>query len=360
MNVNDLLNTCDSIAPFSSSESWDNTGLLVGDKNDDVKGILITLDCAPDTVQEAVDTGANVIISHHPIIFPSVNNVNEEFIGSIIRKLIKNDINLIVMHTNLDHQPEGVSHMIAETLGFSNTKVLIPRAGQFKKLRVNVPNEDRETLKNALAQNGVGQIGEYSDCFFEYPVKGQFKPGDKSDPHIGQKGELEYVKEHIVEGIFEEKDERRVISSLIETHSYEEPAYDILSLDNASNMGLGVKFEYNDSLDALIELIKDKTGLPIVNVVKGNDKPIHTVAIIGGSGMSEADAAFNSGADVLITGDVKYHDAYDAKLLGRNIIDAGHYLEILMVKGLRKLLQDKVSTIDIYETAVNTNPFLDK
>lgn len=356
MKVNELLSICDTIAPFSSSESWDNTGLIVGDKSDEVRGILTALDCSLKTIDEAVERDANVIISHHPVIFPSVNNVTENFIGQVIRKLIKNDINLIVMHTNLDHQPEGVSHMIAQKLGFTHTEILIPKAGEYKKLRVNIPGEDKDTLKVHLAKNGVGQLGEYSDCFFEYPVKGQFKPSDNADPHIGFKGTLEYVDEYIVEGIFEGKDEDNVTRALIEAHPYEEPAYDILTLNNVSKMGLGVTFNYEGTLESLVDLIKSKTGLPIVNVVKGNELPIKNAAIIGGSGMSYADAAFNSGADVLITGDVKYHEAYDAKILERNVIDAGHYLESLMIEGLCDLLKERVD-INIYKSEVNTNPF---
>lgn len=357
MKVSELLNVCDNIAPFSSSESWDNTGLIVGDVSDDVSGILVSLDCSLETIDEAVNRELNVIISHHPIIFPSINKVTEEFTGQVIRKLIKNDINLIVMHTNLDHQPDGVSHMIAKKLGFKDTNILIPISGDFKKLRVNVPEENREELKSHLAENKVGRLGEYSDCFFEYRVKGQFKPGEHANPHIGSSNTLEHVDEYIVEGIFENKDIHQVVQAVVEAHPYEEPAYDILSLDNQSKMGLGVVFEYEGTLETLKSLIESKSETRVVNVVKGNNSRINKVAVIGGSGMSYADAAFKSGADVLITGDVKYHEAYDSKLLGRNIIDAGHYLEVLMVEGLSELLREKVD-VHIFETEVNTNPFI--
>ncbi|MFD2829469.1 Nif3-like dinuclear metal center hexameric protein [Corticicoccus populi] len=356
MKVSELLNICDNIAPFSSAESWDNTGLIVGDESEKVNGILISLDCASETVDEAVQKGANVIISHHPVIFPSVNTVTEKFVGRVIRKLIKNDINLIVMHTNLDHQPDGVSHMIADKLGFLNTNILLPVSGEFKKIRINIPENDKEKLKSHLAENKVGSVGEYSNCFFEYPVAGQFKPNENANPHIGSADVFEEVEEYIVEGIFEEKHQHQVIQALIDIHPYEEPAYDILNLENQSKMGLGVTFDYDGSLESLVELIQTKAGTPVVNVVKGNKEKIQKAAVIGGSGMSYAEAAFNSGIDVLITGDVKYHEAYDAKLLNRNIIDAGHYIEVLMVEGLSRLLQDQTD-VNIFETEVNTNPF---
>lgn len=356
MDVNSLMKTLDEIAPFKDSESWDNTGLLAGDRNREVTGVLTTLDCHPKTVDEAIENNLNVIIAHHPVIFPKISSVTEEGIGTVIRKLIKNDINLIAMHTNLDHQPLGVSHMIAEKLGYTETKTLINHEDFYKKLRINIPEEDVEQLKNDLSKAGVGVQGEYSECFFEYPVKGQFRPGEGADPHIGQDNELEHVDEYIVEAIFEASHEQKVVEALIKSHPYEEPAYDILSLYKPGDKGLGVSFEFGGPLEDLISLIEEKSGLEMVNVVRGNDHPVRKVAVIGGSGMSYIDQAFNGDVDVLITGDVKYHEAYDARLIGRNIIDTGHYMEYVMADGLKNLIDDKIE-LNVQSTKVSTNPF---
>ncbi|WP_411844297.1 Nif3-like dinuclear metal center hexameric protein [Salinicoccus sp. HZC-1] len=356
MDVKELIGILDRIAPFKDSEDWDNTGLLVGDLNHEVTGVLTTLDCGLETVDEALDNDINVIVAHHPIIFPNVSKVTESGVGSIIRKLIKYDINLIAMHTNLDHQPKGVSHMIAEQLGFKDTEILIKHQTFYKKLRINIPAEDREQLKQDLSKAGVGEQGDYSECFFEYPVKGQFRPGDESDPHIGSRGALEHVDEYIVEAIFEAAHEQETVDALIASHPYEEPAYDILSINKPSDKGLGVLFEYDGSLDTLVSLIEEKSGLPVVNVVKGSDKGINKVAVIGGSGMGHINQAFAAGADVLLTGDVKYHEAYDAKLAGRNIIDTGHYMEIVMAEGLKNLIENEID-VKIRATKISTNPF---
>ncbi len=358
MKIKEILNVLDEIAPFKDSEDWDNTGLLVGDKEDEVTGILTVLDCSLETVEEAVENDLNTIISHHPLIFPEITEVTEDFYGKIIRKLIKNDINLITMHTNLDHQPKGVSHMIAEALGFSETEILIPKKYELKKLRVNIPAENKEELKQGLSQAGVGNQGDYSECFFEYPIKGQFRPNEDANPHIGTNNELEIVDEYIVEAIFDSWMQDEVIDTLLKVHPYEEPAFDVFTINNVPNKGLGVKFECSESFDALVQLIEDKMGHAVVNTVKGNDDEISTVGIIGGSGMGYADAAFGQGIDVLITGDVKYHEAYDARLRGRNIIDAGHYLETFMVEGLKTLILEKID-IKVIGSKVNTNPFQD-
>lgn len=356
MDVKALFGILDKIAPFDDSESWDNTGLLVGDLNAEVTGVLTTLDCRPETVDEAVENDINVIISHHPLIFPEISKVTEDGVGSIIRKLIKNDVNLIAMHTNLDHQPKGVSHMIAQQLGFEDTEILIRHQEFYRKLRINIPAEDRGELKQKLSNAGVGEQGDYTECFFEYPVKGQFRPGNEANPHIGSQGELEHVDEYIVEAIYEAAHEQKIVDALIAAHPYEEPAYDILSINKPGDKGLGVVFSYQGTIDDLVSLIEEKSGLTAVNTVRGSDKKINKVAVIGGSGMSYINEAYAAGADILLTGDVKYHEAYDAKLAGRNVIDTGHYMEIAMTEGLKKLIEDEIS-IKVLSTRITTNPF---
>lgn len=357
IRVSDLLNQLNVIAPFSDSEDWDNTGLLVGDASDAVEGVLTALDCSLNTVDEAIMQGANVIVSHHPLIFPEISNVVNDGPGKVIRKLIKNDINLIAMHTNLDHQPDGVSHMIAAKLGFDQTEILFPHEGSFKKLRVNINAEDKESFKQNLLKNApVGNVGDYTEVSYEYTVHGQFKPEGEANPTIGEVGKLEHVEEYVVECIFEGKHKDDVVAALKQYHPYEEPVYDIFSIDKAANTGLGVKFSFGDTLDSLIDLLENRAEIKVVNVVKGNDKIVGNVGIIGGSGMSYADAAFSKGIDVLVTGDVKYHEAYDAKAAGQNIIDAGHYLEAVMVSGLAELLAEKID-VKVIASNVSTNPF---
>lgn len=357
LKISDLLKNLNDIAPFSDSEQWDNTGLLVGNEDDTVTGIITALDCSIDTVEEAVINNANVIISHHPLIFPNVSKVNNEGAGKVIRKLIKEDINLITMHTNLDYQKNGVSHMIAEALGFSETEVLVVEKGYIKKLRVNINAEDKDEFKeNLLKYSPAGTMGDYTEVSYEYKVHGQFRPGEDANPTIGESGEIEHVDEYVIECIFDGRDQHSVIDAVRRFHPYEEPAYDIFTLDREADTGLGVKFNYGDTLESLVQLIENKTGLKTVNTVKGNGDIIKTAAIIGGAGMSYAGEAFKNGANVLITGDVKYHEAYDAKAAGRNIIDAGHYIEVLMTKGLAELVAQKLD-VPVAASKVSTNPF---
>ncbi|HJE20558.1 MAG TPA: Nif3-like dinuclear metal center hexameric protein [Aliicoccus persicus] len=357
MKVNDLLNIVNNISPLHYGESWDNNGLLVGDEQAEVTGILTTLDCHPDVVKEAIDQNINVIVSHHPLIFSKLSKVTEDGIGSIIRTLIKHDINLISIHTPLDFQPYGVSNMIAKALGFNESEVLIKQTEDYQKLRVNVPKENVEAIKTGLAKVGVGNQGDYSECFFEYPVQGQFRPNENANPHIGKNNELEVVEEYIVEAIFPTHLKKQVIEQLYQVHPYEEPAFDVLTLEREIEIGLGVKVSDETTLDALVEKIKVLEISGSINLVRANDAPIKSIGIIGGSGMSYVNDAFKAGIDVLITGDVKYHEAYDAKLNKQNIIDAGHFIEVVMMNGLKDLLEDKVSGLPVKASRVNTNPF---
>lgn len=356
MKVSKLLDVINEIAPFRYAEPWDNNGLLVGDKESDVTGIITTLDCHPDVIEEAIENNCNVIVAHHPLIFSKLSAVTEEGVGKIVRALIKHDINLIALHTPLDHQASGVSHMIAEHLGYTDTTVMLKQSEQYKKLRINVPKEDVEHVKSALSEAGVGTQGDYSECFFEYPVQGQFRPNEEANPHIGSSNELEIVEEYIVEAIFPHELTRVVIDTIHAAHPYEEPAYDIYTLEHEIDVGLGVKVAVDTTLDALVNKLNEVSS-GVVNVVRGNDKPVKSVGIIGGAGASYIDDAFRTGIDVLITGDVKYHEAYDAKLDDRNIIDAGHFLEVVMIEGLAKQLKEKITDVNIVESTVNTNPF---
>lgn len=355
--VKELFKILDDIAPFNDSESWDNTGLLVGDMNDEVDGVLTTLDCHEHTVDEAIEKGLNVIVAHHPLIFSKLSNITESGIGKIVRKLIKHDINLIAMHTNLDHQTNGVSHMIASELGFNDTEVLLPLKGDYKKLRVNITADDKGEFKeNMLKHAPVGQMGNYSEVSYEYEVDGQFRPTENANPTLGQSGELEFVREFVVECIFDAKDTEAVVAAIYKYHPFETPAFDIISIDLNQAEGLGVTFNYGKSLDDLVADLENVMNRKIVNLVRANDKTINKVAVIGGSGMSYISEVFKQDVDVLITGDVKYHEAYDAKNAGLNVIDAGHYLEVFMINGLKNLIEQKCD-LTVMTSEVNTNPF---
>ncbi|QYA49197.1 Nif3-like dinuclear metal center hexameric protein [Nosocomiicoccus ampullae] len=354
MNIKQLVEKLNNIAPFNEAEDWDNVGLLVGSNKNEMTGVMTTLDCNLEVIEDAIDNDVNTIIAHHPIIFPKISKLDDSYQSDIIKTLIKNDLNLIAMHTNLDHQSNGVSSIIAKNLGLKVVSPLIRHDEISYKLRVNIPKEDKEDFKKQLNQIGFGNQGDYSECFFEYDVQGQFKPNEQANPTIGTNNELEYVDEVIIESIFDGSREK--ILNMIEAHPYEEPAYDVFKITKPTSKGLGVVAEFNGTMDDLVEVVRNQSKSPVVNVVKGNDDKMTRVAIIGGSGASFISEARKQ-ADCLITGDIKYHEAFDAKEEGYNLIDAGHYLEYMMIEGLKDLLIEQLD-LKVVATKVNTNPFM--
>lgn len=174
MKLSKLMSILDYHVPFSTAESWDNVGLLIGDENQQVNGILTALDCTEEVVDQAIDKNINIIIAHHPLIFKGIKNIVQTGYGKIIRKLIQNDINLIAMHTNLDVNPSGVNKMLADTLDLNNVNQINQRYTTYYKVQTFIPKENVENFKDQLNQLGLAKEENYEYCFFESAGKGQF------------------------------------------------------------------------------------------------------------------------------------------------------------------------------------------
>ena len=207
MKLSKLISILDTHVPFSTAESWDNVGLLIGDENQQVNGILTALD-TEDVVNQAIDKNINTIIAHHPLIFKGIKNIVQTGYGKIIRKPIQNDINLIAMHTNLDVNPNGVNKMLADTLGLNNIKLINQQNTTYYKVQTFIPKENVENFKDQLNQLGLAKEGNYEYCFFESAGKGQFKPVGEANPYLGQLDSIEYVDEIKLEFMISENENK--------------------------------------------------------------------------------------------------------------------------------------------------------
>lgn len=364
MKINTLLNIINKHVPLDTAEEWDNVGLLIGDKESEVTGILTTLDCTNDVVEEAIALNYNTIISHHPLIFKGVNNIVEnDGYGAIIRKLIKSNINLIALHTNLDVYKYGVNKMLADKIGLSNLSFLNEETHAYYKVQFFVPEEHKELLKGKLSEHGLATEGDYEHCFFESKGTGNFKPVTGAKPFIGNMDEIEAVKECKVEFMIK-ANQKSLAQQLIEQyHPYETPVYDFISMTKVADYGLGMIGELDKPLTAkdFAESVKTSLSIPSVRFTGDIESTVKHVAIIGGSGIGFEYKANASGADIFITGDVKHHDALDAKTNAINILDINHYSEYVMKEGLLDLLHAwlkcKDITFNIKASTINTNPF---
>ena len=360
MKLEALCRKLEEWAPLSYQESYDNSGLLVGDPKMNLTGVLVSLDCVEDIVDEAIKKGCNVIVSHHPIIFKGLKKlVGKDYIERTVLKAIKNDIALYAIHTNLDNIHSGVSKMMAERLGLKKTQVLSPKKNLLKQLVTYVPKESAEKVRNALFDCGAGSIGEYSECNFSVDGEGSFRGSENSNPIIGKIGERTQVNEQRIEMVFPIYLESKVVSTLKKTHPYEEIAYSIISLDNShSYVGSGLIGELSEPVNTLnfLKSLKVKLQTDCIRHTSLSNKKIQKVALCGGAGSFLLSAARLQNADVFITGDFKYHEFFDAEnqIL---IADIGHYESEQYTKDLiADFLRKKFPKFAVHLSDVNTNP----
>ncbi len=307
-----------------------------------------------------------MIIAHHPLLFRPLKKIDINTPhGRIVEKAIKHDITIYAAHTNLDVAPGGVNDLMAEALRLQNVDVLAPTQSiSLVKLAVFVPIEDAEKVRDALGKVGAGHIGEYSYCSFSSEGVGRFLPEEGANPHIGEQGKLEEVKEVKIETIFPENLKKRVIRALLKAHPYEEPAYDMYPLHNDGNvLGLGRigYLEKEMTLEAFAQHVKEAFSVKGARVVGDLQTPIKKVAVLGGDGNKYMNQAIYKGADVIVTGDVYYHVAHDAMMDGLSIVDPGHNVEKIMKEAvkqfLKKYIEDKKAATEVISSKVNTDPF---
>ncbi len=360
MQIKDITGFLESIAPLAYQESYDNSGLIVGDKNAVAKKVLITLDCTEAVVDEAIKEKCQLIIAHHPIVFSGMKKFNgKTYVERTVMKAIKHDIGIYAIHTNYDNVMTGVNAMICEKLGIWDHQILAPKKGLLKKLYTFIPLSDYERVRQAVFDAGAGYIGNYSETSFNTTGHGTFRGNEKANPAIGKKGKLEQVEEGKLEVIFPANIENRIVAALKDAHPYEEVAYDIVSLDNAlASVGSGMIGRLKKPMDELTFLKKVKKELHagVVRHTPLLGKTVETVAVCGGAGRFLLSDAINSKADVYITSDIKYHEFFDAE--GRILLaDVGHYESEQFTKDLLfRHLSEKFPTFAFLLSKVHTNP----
>ena len=361
MSIKEIIQHLESIAPSAYQESYDNSGLIVGDANTVCTGVLICLDSTEDIVNEAITKGCNLIVAHHPIIFKGLKRLNgKNYIERTVIKAIKNDIAIYALHTNLDNVfYQGVSTMIAEKLGLKNTKILAPKKQLLSKLTTFSPVENTQSILDALYAAGAGQIGAYKNCSFRTEGTGTFLPTGDAQPHIGELNKDTEVTENRLEVIFPSYLSSKIIQTLKKTHPYEEVAYYLQSIENENQeVGSGIIGELETPCEALDFLQNVKTTMQcgVVRYTQLLEKKVQRIAVCGGSGSFLLRDALAQGADVFVTADYKYHEFFDAN--GRIIIaDIGHFeSEQYTIQLIFSIISKKFPTILVLETKINTNP----
>lgn len=360
MQIKQVTQYIESVAPLAFQESYDNAGLIIGSPDDEISGILISLDITEEVLDEAIAKKLNLVVCHHPIVFGGLKKLNgRNYVERCVVKAIKNNLAVYAAHTNLDSVFGGVNSRICEKLMLQNCRILAPVPNFLKKLITFVPVANAETVRNALFAAGAGNIGNYDSCSFNQSGLGTFRGNDQSNPFAGEKNQFHTEEEIRIETIFPKHLQSKIIQALLQAHPYEEVAYDIYPLDNEySQAGIGMIGDLPEPVTELdfLQTLKDIFNCQVIRHTDLLGKSISRVAVCGGSGSSYLSRAIAQKADIFVTGDFKYHQFFDAenKLV---IADIGHYESEQFTKEVfYELLTKKFPKFAVHLTDCNTNP----
>jgi dinuclear metal center YbgI/SA1388 family protein len=369
--VSEIISIMEEIAPSSLAETWDNVGLQVGRRDQAVNRIHIALDPTPEVVAAAADDGAEMLITHHPLIFAPIQTLDFATpLGGIFARSVLSPLSIYSAHTNLDSSPDGLNEAFARMIGMDDLVPLVPSSNSERvKLIFFVPEEYRQKVLKALFSCGAGSIGNYSCCSFSSAGRGTYMPSSEALPFEGSSGKLSCVDEVRVETVVKRSRIDHVLRVVQEVHPYETMEYNIYPMIGTSGVdeasaGLGRvgSFDSPLSLKDLAERVKEVFGMQVVRVVGDLDMPVRRVAVCTGSGASLMKAFYKSGADVFISGELKYHDARTVEEKGLGLVDAGHFgtehfVGPLLTRVLKEKFKERGLDVAVVASAIEKDPF---
>lgn len=359
MQLSEITKHLEQLAPLAYAEDFDNVGLLVSHTND-ITGILVCHDALEEVIEEAIVKKCNLVVCFHPILFSGLKKITgKNYVERAIIKAIKNDIAIYSVHTALDNHQNGVNKIFCNTLGLTNTKVLIPKQNFIQKLVTYTQPDNAEKLRNALFDAGAGNIGNYEDCSFNSQGIGTYMGNENSNPEYGNRFEFVESKEIKIEVTFEKYLQKNILKALFSNHIYEEVAYEIYKTENEhQNIGLGMIGELEKPMKPsdFLQFVKEKMECGGIRHSQFLNTEIKKVAVLGGSGSFAIKNAISAGADAFLTADLKYHQFYEAenKLL---LADIGHFESERYTKNyIVDFLKEKITNFAIILSELNTNP----
>ena len=364
--LSDIARDLEAWAPTGSAQDYDNVGLQIGDARREVTSVLTALDATPQVLDEAVEAGAELVVTHHPLIFQPLSSLTaDDYVSKLALSFAEAGVALYSAHTNLDAAPGGVSFALARTLGLEDVAFLDGFDETLVKLVVFVPEADFEGVRSALAEAGAGRIGDYEACAFSTDGTGFFRPGESTSPHVGTAGgDLESVDERKLEVEVSRWDLGTVLGALEDAHPYEEVAYDVYPVEQKNTRaGLGAigTLASPESLPDFLERVSDRLDAGSIRYAGADDASIERVAVCGGAGSDFIETARARGADAYVTADVKYHDFF--RVLdtdgtpGMAVVDPGHYETEALTEGLlADWLRERFDGLDVRSTGGRTSP----
>ncbi|MGC4960016.1 Nif3-like dinuclear metal center hexameric protein [Gordonia sp. DT218] len=360
----DVIEVLDRAYPRRLAEPWDSVGPVCGDPTEPVGSVLVCVDVTDAVVDVAVESGAQMVVAHHPLLLRGVDSVAADTVkGRLIHRLIRSGIALFTAHTNADSARPGVSDALAELMGLVDTVPIDPKpAAPIDKWVVMVPEGNAEQVSEAMFAAGAGAIGEYRDCSWSVVGTGQFEAQDAANPAIGVIGERTRVDEDRIEMVAARGLRAAVLAALRGAHPYEEPAFDILELaETADVVGLGrfgrlaSPMTVREFAERAAERLSSPSG---VRVAGDLDARVELVAVCGGAGDSLLDTVTAVGADVYLTGDLRHHPADESRRRGGPaLVDAGHWATEFPWCGQAATLLSESLAVDVAVYREPTDPF---
>ena len=360
--VSDICQWMEAFAPLALAEDWDNVGLLLGDPTSNVDRVMTCLTVTPTTVDEAIAQGAELIVTHHPILFRPVQKLVADAPGGALAwRLARAGVAVYSPHTAFDNCEHGINAELAQRLGLRDVEPLrLSKSTERAKVIAFVPRPDRERVMEAAFSEGAGRIGDYEQCSFTAAGRGSFFGGEATRPAIGEPGRRETVREWRIEFACDLRAADRVAAAIRSACSYEEPAIDVVPL-RAAPAGPGIgrvgMLPNLRTLDALASTVRSALGCGPVGAVGDGSREIRKVAIACGAGDDFLADALRAGAEALLTGEARYHRAIEAESSGLALILAGHHAsERVGVEGLADRLQAAFSGLRIWPSRQEVDP----
>ncbi|MCS7017115.1 MAG: Nif3-like dinuclear metal center hexameric protein [Gemmatales bacterium] len=352
--LRDVLPILQLLAPLELAEDWDNVGLLLGSQDQSVARIMTCLTITQDTVAEACHENADLVISHHPLFYRPVKRVTDQTQeGRLVLSLMRAGIAVYSAHTAYDNAPGGINDQIASILQLESVKPLRPALGERQcKIVVFVPESDLAKVSDALFAAGAGVIGQYRECSFRVAGTGSFFGTEVTQPTVGQKGRREEVAEWRLEVICPERLVDEAIRAMRAAHSYEEPAFDVYPLRPTYRPGgagrIGV-LPRELTLQMLVDKVRQHWQQESVRFVGPPEQMVRRVAIACGAGRDLLADALGAQADVIVTGEMRFHDLLSARAEGASVILLGHYSsERFAIENLSRRLKELLPDLTIW------------
>ena len=359
--VRNILKTLNKTYPLARAEAWDSVGLLVGAPDASVSRVLVAHEITREVLQAASDYQA--IVTYHPLIFKPLKTLDfSDSTARLVGECISGGVAVVAAHTALDNAPlpYALGDGLALQLDLENIGVLGASGREtVYQIAVHVPQNAVEVVSRALWDAGAGRFGHYADASFQTAGVGTFTPLDGAHPTIGQVGENSRVDEARLEVIVPEAARDEAVRAMLAAHPYEEVSYVVHTLHNtihpygAARVG---KLSEEVPFEAFAMGVRDKLGAPNLRVVQSGPT-VKKVACVPGSGASFINAAHRAGCDVLVTGDIKHHDALKARALGLSLVDATHVATERAAVGMLFDALEDLPTIEVVRYEGDTNPF---